>query len=858
MPLNLNRPDLWKDDIARSIDFYNRWFIEFAPSAYQAQRAEQQKKVKQAFEWTNHLREITPDVLKEYPSLLPVLRMSCAPPLARDRLMGLAYASKSLILAMEGREDRLSQIPPRFKSERINEELSSICDVIQELIDRELFTWLNEDRTPSDEEIDRAVSLISDRLCGFMSDPIIRNAQERRQLETLAKWLQKAGYKRLALADIHDPTAMPAGTYAIRLSLKVGTEGKIGLPVDCVIQPWNAAQNALPLLIEAKSAGDATNTNKRRKEEAQKVSQLRKSFGDQINFILLLCGYFDSGYLGYEAAEGIDWIWEHRLADLAALVPSKKKAGFAEAPAIYAAPTSSVEIKRADLQSTLDSHRENSDRNRLGQFATPFALARSIVGNAIAHLDSSDPIRFLEPSMGTGVFFSALSSVAEDSAIDQCVGVEIDSEFAATSQSLWQSSKHQVVHGDFFDFAQQKSNFQRFNLLCANPPYVRHHHIPAIEKLRLQAYVKRRFGIETSGLSGLYLYFIFAAHDLLSEGGIASWLIPTEFLSVNYGKSLREYLRSQVSIIDIKLFDPANVQFEDALVSSCVLTYRKTTPAASHHFSVSIPNTAQDEKHINIDHLDASHKWNLLSEKIVPADDDEQIRLGDLFDVKRGVATGNNTFFILSAAQASSLDLPSEFLRPILPAPRQIKERIIKADHHGLPESIPNYFLLDCPVQPESIQHDYPKLWNYLESGIARNIDKGYLCQHRDYWYSQEKRLPALYMATYMGRSRDGESNPTRFFLNQSQAIGTNVFLHLYPKPFVMKLLHSNVQRQVELLESLEAISLRETTEHGRMYGGGLHKTEPGELKTLPLRRLPAWLIEHVTRHPAKQLTLLV
>jgi len=26
--------------------------------------------------------------------------------------------------------------------------------------------------------------------------------------------------------------------------------------------------------------------------------------------------YFDSGYLGYEAAEGIDWVWEHRLNDL--------------------------------------------------------------------------------------------------------------------------------------------------------------------------------------------------------------------------------------------------------------------------------------------------------------------------------------------------------------------------------------------------------------------------------------------------------------------------------------------------------------------------------------------------------------
>ena len=35
-----------------------------------------------------------------------------------------------------------------------------------------------------------------------------------------------------------------------------------------------------------------------------------------VEFILFLCGYFHSGYLGYEAAEGIDWIWEHRISDL--------------------------------------------------------------------------------------------------------------------------------------------------------------------------------------------------------------------------------------------------------------------------------------------------------------------------------------------------------------------------------------------------------------------------------------------------------------------------------------------------------------------------------------------------------------
>ena len=97
-----------------------------------------------------------------------------------------------------------------------------------------------------------------------------------------------------------------------------GRLNSINVPIDAVVAPFihDRAVDPSPLLIEAKSAGDFTNTNKRRKEEATKIAQLRATYGADVRFILLLCGYFDSGYLGYEAAEGIDWVWEHRLEDL--------------------------------------------------------------------------------------------------------------------------------------------------------------------------------------------------------------------------------------------------------------------------------------------------------------------------------------------------------------------------------------------------------------------------------------------------------------------------------------------------------------------------------------------------------------
>ncbi len=85
------------------------------------------------------------------------------------------------------------------------------------------------------------------------------------------------------------------------------------LPVDCVVAPTGE----LPLAcIELKSAGDFTNTNKRRKEEADKKQALDRTYGDRTAMLLQLFGYFNEGYLDFEASEGLDWAWDHRLDDL--------------------------------------------------------------------------------------------------------------------------------------------------------------------------------------------------------------------------------------------------------------------------------------------------------------------------------------------------------------------------------------------------------------------------------------------------------------------------------------------------------------------------------------------------------------
>ena len=311
MGINADKPHLWKKDVAASVDLYNDWFMRFAPKTYRDTRLETTGRVEEAIQLTKDLTALNPEILKANPSILPTLRMSTAPPIARDRLVGLANVSKHLTLSMEQ-----GKIPLRMSETELIKQLQSIADILIKLLDYDIFPWLEKGIQPTDIERHRASTVVADRLCGAVSDPIIRNAQEQRQLSLIAAYLEKRGYAQI----VHQPGRtlrdMPPGVFALRMNVMAGDKRTVNVPIDTIIQPHKPHPSGLPILIEAKSAGDFTNTNKRRKEEATKIHQLRARYGENLQFILFLCGYFDAGYLGYEAAEGIDWVWEHRIEDM--------------------------------------------------------------------------------------------------------------------------------------------------------------------------------------------------------------------------------------------------------------------------------------------------------------------------------------------------------------------------------------------------------------------------------------------------------------------------------------------------------------------------------------------------------------
>lgn len=304
--------DRWKSDVEMSVEYYNDWFLRFAPETYIAERKVAAAQVEKAFKITKDLRVLTSDIIICNPSLVHILRMMTAPPIARDRLSGLSSVKKSILKTLE--EGKV----PRIKKKDLNIELKKIIDVISKLLDHQLFEWLEKGKSPTSIERKRVASIIADRLCGTDANPIIRNEQESRQISALTDYLEKKGYKHLENNEVSDFRQMGSGTFCDHLVVMVEDDAgarPVKIPVDMVVKPLDGLSYEPPVLIECKSAGDYTNVNKRQKEEARKMQQLRETYGNNLYYILFLCGYFDTSFQGYVASEGIDWVWEHRISD---------------------------------------------------------------------------------------------------------------------------------------------------------------------------------------------------------------------------------------------------------------------------------------------------------------------------------------------------------------------------------------------------------------------------------------------------------------------------------------------------------------------------------------------------------------
>ena len=470
---------------------------------------------------------------------------------------------------------------------------------------------------------------------------------------------------------------------------------------------------------------------------------------------------------------------------------------------------------------------------------TPPELAQAIATYALSLLEPNAPVHFGDPAVGNGAFYAALLRVLPKKDLASAVGVDISARQVEAAQSRWGHRGLTVMRADYLHLERLEPR----TLILANPPYLRHQDIPASYKRRLRERASVIADTLVDAKSGQYVYFLILSHRWLAADGVAAWLVPSGFMRSQYGQGVRRYLTEEVALVRIHQFGVDDPQFENAKVLPAVVVFRKTIPKSTQEVTFSVGGTLDSPESlrvVTIGTLRKENRWSLSCPRHHM--DTSALAIGDVFSVRRGIATGANDFFVLARKEARALDIPDSVLRPILPKSRRLQSDIVERDGDGWPIVEPQLCVIDCGLAEEEIRLRYPRLNEYLAGARDRGILERNLVRNRRLWYQQEQREPAMFLCTYMGRGT-ADRLPLRFIWNKSDAIATNAYLMLYPSEELARVLKTGRQVQKEVFDLLQRAAADTVMQLSRTYSGGLKKIEPRELLQVRLPDAPEWLL---------------
>jgi SAM-dependent methyltransferase len=197
---------------------------------------------------------------------------------------------------------------------------------------------------------------------------------------------------------------------------------------------------------------------------------------------------------------------------------------------------------------------------------------------------------------------------------------------------------------DLRAFDPEVMGFEKFDIVIGNPPYVRN---TALRQEQKQFFTKFESAFKQYDL---YVLFIEQSINNLRSRGFFGYIIPNKILSADYGTEIRKLILKNCSIISI--VDVSNLQvFKDASTYP-ILLFLKNSPDKTNKVKILKTNSEQlmwsEERYIPQDDFVKNEDFTFLihfdekSESIVDKIEKNSIDAEVLFDVRKGIETGND------------------------------------------------------------------------------------------------------------------------------------------------------------------------------------------------------------------------
>jgi len=342
-----------------------------------------------------------------------------------------------------------------------------------------------------------------------------------------------------------------------------------------------------------------------------------------------------------------------------------------------------------------------------GAFYTPSPIVDTMAGWLLTH-----PLaRVVDPGCGSGRFAAAVARQQPDLPI-----IAVDTDPLATlltraTLAVIGARDVRVVQRDYLTLALLPCEGRTGYI--ANPPYIRHHDLPAGAK-EWAAATGKRLGVRVSGLSGLHALFYLATALSVRLGDAGCFITSAEWLDTDYGAVIRTLLIEKLGLQTLHVFNPHAVPFADAMTTAAITTFVIGTGEARVAVDAVDALESLDlsvvKRTVERQRLAEARRWSpLLRHDSPPPDNAALTPLRMVARVHRGVATGSNSFFVLTRERAEQLGLLPWCRSAITRA-----EEILRADG-VIHDTSERRLLLTIPATVD--RRAYPALDAYLHWG---------------------------------------------------------------------------------------------------------------------------------------------
>lgn len=455
-----------------------------------------------------------------------------------------------------------------------------------------------------------------------------------------------------------------------------------------------------------------------------------------------------------------------------------------------------------------------------GQFWTPSWVAEAMIAYVIENTDL-----IFDPATGRGAFYNALLKTRKKTI--SFFGTDTDPEVLA--DAVYNQENCFVEQRDFIKNPPER----KFKAIIANPPYIRHHRIDEKTKIYLKQLSACITGNPIDGRAGYHVYFLIQALNRIEQDGRLAFIMPADTCEGKFAKNLWKWISENFCIEGVITFDEKATPFPNVDTNPIVFLIKNAQPQktlkwvrAKEAYSTDlfdfVSSNFQKQDYKSLEISTRQLKEGIATGFSRPEQNYDKFKfyLNDFASVMRGIATGSNEFFFLTAQQVEALNIPKQFLKRAIGRTKDVTESILTPKHiKALEEQNRPTFLLSI-----NGQESYPKaIESYLKIGENLGLPNRSLIQQRKPWYKMEKRqIPPLLFA-YLGRRN------IRFIKNEADILPLTGFLCVYP-----------IYNDKEYINNLwQALNHPDTLENlkfvGKSYGSGALKVEPGNLKKLPI-----------------------